>query len=82
MATRKWADMTGSQRAYVVVGGVVQLALQIAALRDLKARPADGVRGPKAAWVAASFVNTIGPVAYFAVGINSTFAVPVDCGVR
>ena len=72
MAPRKWADLTGSQRTYVVVGGVVQLVLQIAALRDLKSRPADRVRGPKVAWGAASFVNTIGPVAYFAVGIKRT----------
>lgn len=70
MQSRKWADMTGGQRAYVVVGGVVQLALQIVALRDLRSRPAEGVRGPKAAWVAASFVNTIGPLAYFGVGIK------------
>ncbi len=70
MAARKWADMTGQQRAYVIVGGIVQLALQIAALRDLKSRPAEGVRGPKAAWVAGSFVNTIGPLAYFTVGIK------------
>lgn len=70
MAARRWADMSGQQKAYVIVGGVVQLALQITALRDLKRRPAERVRGPKVAWVAASFVNTIGPLAYFTVGIK------------
>lgn len=72
MAARKWAEMTSQQRTYVIVGGVVQLALQITALRDLKRRPAERVRGPKAAWAAASFVNTIGPLAYFTVGIKRT----------
>lgn len=69
MAT-KWADMTDRQRAIAIAGAAAQLALQFAALRDLKRRPAEGVRGPKPVWVAASFVNTIGPVAYFAVGIK------------
>ena len=70
MAARKWADLTGGQRAYVIVGGVVQFALQIATLRDLKSRPPERVRGPKTACVAASFVNTIGPLAYFTIGIK------------
>lgn len=70
MPATKWADMSDGQRAAAVAGVVVQLALQFAALRDLKRRPADQVRGPKPVWVAASFVNTIGPVAYFAVGIK------------
>lgn len=67
---KKWADLSDGQRAAAVVGAAVQLALQVAALRDLKRRPAEGVRGPKIGWVLASFVNTVGPVAYFTVGIK------------
>ncbi len=44
------------------------MALQLAALIDLRRRPASEVRGSKPAWAAASFVNTIGPLAYFAFG--------------
>ncbi len=38
------------------------------ALRDLARRPAEGVRGPKALWAVACFVQPVGPVAYLAVG--------------
>lgn len=70
MTAKKWADLTSGQRTVAVVGAAVQLALQVAALRDLKRRPAEGVRGPKSVWVMASFVNTVGPIAYFTVGIK------------
>jgi hypothetical protein len=40
----------------------------LAALLDIRRRPAGQIRGPKGAWVAASFVNTIGPLAYFVFG--------------
>ncbi len=70
MAGKKWADLTARQQAAVIAGAVVQLALQGAALRDLRKRPAEAIRGPKAAWAAASFVNTLGPLAYFAVGVK------------
>ena len=46
----------------------VQIALQTAALRNLKKRPAALVNGPKPAWFAASFINFFGPVAYFIFG--------------
>ena len=36
--------------------------------QDLARRPANKVRGPKAAWALASFVQTVGPIAHFAVG--------------
>ena len=50
------------------MAGAVQLALHAAALVDLRRRPADRVNGPKGAWVALSFVNFVGPLAYFALG--------------
>jgi uncharacterized membrane protein YdjX (TVP38/TMEM64 family) len=65
---KKWSELSGGQRFGVVVGAIVQIALQAAALRDLKKRPADQVNGPKVAWVLGSFVNTLGPIAYFLFG--------------
>ncbi len=51
-----------------MVLAAAQVSLQAAALRDLKKRPAAQVNGPKAAWVAASFINFVGPIAYFMIG--------------
>jgi len=65
---QQWKDLSSGQRRAIAGAGVVQLALMLAALLDLRRRPADEIRGPKAAWVAASFVNTIGPLSYFAFG--------------
>ena len=48
--------------------GVVQVALLGAALVDLARRPSEQINGRKAVWVAVSFVNTVGPIAYFAFG--------------
>lgn len=69
-ATKKksFKDLSGSQKLRVVVTAAVQIALQAAALRDLKKRPAALVNGPKPAWFAASFINFFGPVAYFLFG--------------
>jgi hypothetical protein len=69
-ATKKksFKDLSGGQKLRVVVTAAVQIALQTAALRDLKKRPAALVNGPKPAWFAASFINFFGPVAYFIFG--------------
>jgi hypothetical protein len=64
--------MTPRQRGTVVAGGLIQLLLQWAALRDLRRRRPEDVRGPRWAWVAVTFVNTIGPLAYFALGRRRT----------
>lgn len=65
---RRWQDLSESQRRMVVVGAVVQIGLEMVALRDLRRRPADQVRGPKWVWVPAMSVNFVGPIAYFLVG--------------
>jgi hypothetical protein len=65
---RRWSDLSGPQKAGVITAGAIQLTLQAAALVDLRRRPADRIKGSKAAWAAASFVNTLGPIAYFAFG--------------
>lgn len=65
---RRWQDLSDSQRRMVVVGAVVQIGLEMVALRDLRRRPADQVRGPKWVWIPAMSVNFVGPIAYFLVG--------------
>ncbi len=64
-AKRRWSELSGGQRAGAVAAGVVQLGLLVAALADLRRRPAAEVRGNKKLWTAACFVNFAGPLAYF-----------------
>ncbi|MGJ9422568.1 PLD nuclease N-terminal domain-containing protein [Aeromicrobium sp. CF3.5] len=72
MATRKWSDLTTGQQRAVFAAGAAEAIVTIAALRDLARRPATTVRGPKVIWVLASFVQPVGPLAYFAAGRRST----------
>lgn len=72
MAARKWSDLTTGQQRAVYVAGVAEAVLTVAALRDLSRRPADSTRGPRTLWVLASFVQPVGPLAYFATGRRST----------
>jgi hypothetical protein len=65
---RRLRDLSAPQRALLAVLALVQLGLLGAALFDLRRRPARKVRGDKRLWVAASFVNYIGPLAYLAYG--------------
>lgn len=68
MAKKTWADLSKSQKRAVVVAGAVEVAMTLAAWRDLATRPASAVRGPKPAWALAVLVQPVGPVAYFALG--------------
>ena len=54
-----------------MVGAVAEGTLKIAALSDIRRRPAAQIRGPKPVWITALvLVNSVGavPVAYFLVG--------------
>ena len=65
---KRWKDLTPTQRALVMGGAVVQIALLALAQRDLSSRPAEQVRGPKWLWRIATLVNFVGPLAYFCCG--------------
>jgi Phospholipase_D-nuclease N-terminal len=65
---KRWSDLSREQRAGIVAAGTVQLGLQATALLDIRRRPAEQMRGHKGAWVALSFLNFVGPIAYFAIG--------------
>lgn len=68
MAKKKWSDLTTGQQRAIFVAGAAEAALTTAALWDLAHRPAANVRGRKAAWILAFFVQPVGPLAYFAKG--------------
>ncbi|MFD1814918.1 PLDc N-terminal domain-containing protein [Rhodococcus gannanensis] len=55
-------------RLPLALAAVVQVALTAAALLDLRKRTEDQLRGPKRLWTVASFVNFVGPIAYFTFG--------------
>ena len=65
MASKKWADLSGRQRAAVLGLGSLQLLLAVRAWVDLARRPADTVNGRKAVWAALIGVNWVGPLSYF-----------------
>lgn len=62
---KQWKDLGKGAKFAIVLGACAQLSLQAAALRDLSQRTPSQVYGTKATWVAASFINFAGPIAYF-----------------
>ena len=82
MAKQKFADLPPTQQRAIVVAGAVQLTLLAAALFDISRRPQDQIKGPKPLWVGISFINTIGPLAYFFFGRkrHSSEAGPAEAG--
>jgi hypothetical protein len=70
-ARRQWSDLSQRTRRLLTIAAVAEGALKLAALIDLKRRPASQVRGPKWAW--ATVVTVVGsagvlPVSYFLFG--------------
>ncbi len=65
---KKWSEISPARRWAMVAAGAVQLTLQAAALRDIAKRTPEQINGSKKLWVAASFLNFAGPIAYFMKG--------------
>ena len=68
MPKKRWKDLNPTARRLILIGGGIEGASKLVALRDLKRRPASQVNGPKAMWaIALVLVNTAGfvPVMYF-----------------
>jgi hypothetical protein len=71
MAKRRWQDLSERQRRLIVTGAAVEAVLKIAALVDLRRRPAAALRGRKWVWaVVITLANSAGlvPVGYFLFG--------------
>src|SRR5664279_1049057 len=66
--SRRWSDLSPRSRAALIPGAAVQFALLGAALADLRRRSPEEVNGPRELWVAVSFINFVGPLAYFVLG--------------
>jgi len=65
---KSWSDLTPTQQRAIVVAGTVEVVVTAWALRDLKRRPREAVRGPKPLWVLGMVVQPFGPIAYAAFG--------------
>ncbi len=64
----QWSDLSATQKNGLRLGALVQIGLLIAALIDIRRRPADQIRGNKLLWTGVAFVNFVGPMAYFVFG--------------
>ena len=65
---KKWSEMSIPARVGFVIMGLIQVSLLIAALADIRRRPAAEINGSKALWTGLVFINTVGPIAYFVKG--------------
>jgi hypothetical protein len=70
-ARRRWRDLSERKRRLLVAAAVAEGILKLAALIDIRRRPASQVRGPKWMWATAmTVVSSAGvvPVSYFIFG--------------
>ncbi|HEX3002912.1 MAG TPA: DUF5652 family protein [Angustibacter sp.] len=71
MAKRRWSDLSERDRRLIMVTGAADTVLKIAALVDLRRRPAAEVRGSKKVWATVIVLaNSAGvvPIVYFVLG--------------
>lgn len=72
MADRKqWRDLSEGTRKLIITAAAAEAILKVAALVDIKRRPASQIRGRKWVWAAAvGAVSSAGllPVSYFVLG--------------
>lgn len=68
MQRKRWQDLAIAQKQGIVLVGALQLGLLVAALIDIRQRPADEINGSKRLWAAIVFVSFVGPLAYFLFG--------------
>ena len=68
MRNKQWSELSTAQKTRIVVIGAVQVSLLIAALRDIRRRSPEEIKGSKKLWTAALVVQPIGPISYFLFG--------------
>jgi hypothetical protein len=70
-ARRQWSELSPRTRGLLIAAAVVEGILKLAALIDIKRRPASEIRGPK--WIGAAVVAVVSsagvvPISYFVFG--------------
>ena len=70
-ARRQWSDLSERTRRLLIAAAVVEGILKVAALIDIRRRPASQIRGRKWVWASAvAVVSSAGvvPISYFVFG--------------
>jgi hypothetical protein len=68
-ARQQWRNLSKRDRTAIGVAAVAEVVLAVAALIDIKRRPASQIRGSKRMWrTALAFPNLAVPISYFAFG--------------
>ena len=70
-ARKQWSDLSERTRRLLIAAAVAEAILKVAALIDIRRRPASQIRGPKWIWAAVvAVVSSAGvvPVSYFVFG--------------
>jgi hypothetical protein len=70
-ARRRWSELSERNRRLLITAAVAEGILKLAALMDIKRRPASQIRGPKWLWAAVVAVGSsagVVPIAYFVLG--------------
>jgi len=70
-ARRQWSDLSQRNRRLLTIAAVAEGIVKLAALIDIKRRPASQIRGPKWLWATVVIVVSsagVVPIAYFVVG--------------
>lgn len=65
---KRWHELSEAKQVAIVVLSVVQIALLLAALWDIYRQPPEKINGAKGWWSLVSFINYLGPIAYFTFG--------------
>jgi len=70
-ASKQWSDLSEGTRKLLIAAAVADGTLRVAALIDIKRRPASQIRGRKWAWATVvAVVSSAGilPISYFVLG--------------
>ena len=67
-APKRWKGSSPAMKAPAVAQRMIQLALMIWAVRDIRRRRDDEINGNRKVWTLAAFAPPIGPIAYFLFG--------------
>jgi hypothetical protein len=78
-ARKQWSQLSNRNRRLLIAAAVAEAILKVAALIDIKRRPASQIRGPKWVWAAVvAVVSSAGvvPVSYFVFGRRQSGSQP------
>ncbi len=65
---KRWKAAAPAVKPQAIARSIINLAFLIWAVRDIRRRSADEIKGNRKFWLAAAFVTPIGPIAYFIFG--------------